>query len=282
MKLCTDILQQLTADWPIGPVQQPPVPPSVEVRATAAAEDTEPDAAPLKEAWQLLHSRSLDGDPIVAIWLRGLCPRGVNIVLGVGLTLTGYRRMLGLIECYPENVSTLVSFVRSLSDRGLSAAKGLLCVLPSGTGLQSAVQEVFGPKVVIQRCLNTLLDHVTCGLPEDLIPVYRHRLRLAWNGYDALEAERVLTHIHQNLVRVNRPAAKVLAEGLEQSLTVQRTGMLLRLDRGLRVMHFMNAIGRSLQTPASVVFQRRERMALALLEHEAQLRRVAYSASVCL
>ena len=83
---------------------------------------------------------------------------------------------------------------------------------------------------------------------------------------------------HQDLVRVNRSAAKALAEGLEQSLTVQRTGMLLRLDRGLRVMHFMNAIGRSLRTPASAVFQRRERMALALLEHEAQLRRVAHAA----
>ena len=43
-------------------------------------------------------------------------------------------------------------------------------------------------------------------------------------------------------------------------------------------MRFMNAISRRLQTPASAVFQRREQMALALLEHEAQLRRVAHAA----
>lgn len=278
MKLCTHILQQLTTDWPIPAAQQQAVLPRVEVQTTAAAQDTKPDAAQLNEAWQVLHARSLEDDPIVAIWLRGLCPRGVSIVLGVGLTLTGYRRMLGLVECYPEKVSALTSFVRSLSDRGLSAANGLLCVLPSSTGLESAVRQVLGPKVVIQRCLNTLLDQVTCGLAEDLIPVYRNRLRQAWNGFDACAAERALKHIHQDLTRINRSAAKVLWEGLEQSLTLQRTGMLLKLDRGLRGMHFMHAIDRRLQTPASAVFQRRERMALALLEHEVQLRRVAHAA----
>ena len=278
MKLCTHILQQLTTDWPIPVAHQQSAPPPVVIKASAAAQDTKPDSAQLNEAWQLLHSRSLQDDPIVAIWLRGLCPRGVNIVLGAGLTITGYRRILGLVACYPENVSALASFVQSLSDRGLSAASGLLCVLPSSTGLQSAVRQVFGPRVAIQRCLNTLLDQVTCGLPEDLVPVYRNRLRQAWNGFDAREAERALTRIHQDLTRVNRSAAKVLWEGLEQSLTIQRTGMLLKLDRGLRVMRFMDAIGRRLQAPASAVFQQREQMALALLEHEAQLRRVAHAA----
>ena len=161
MKLCTHILQQLTTDWPIPAAHQQPVPPPVVIKASAAAQDTKPDSAQLNEAWQLLHSRSLQDDPIVAIWLRGLCPRGVSIVLGAGLTITGYRRILGLVACYPENVSALTSFVQSLSDRGLSAADGLLCVLPSSTGLQSAVRQVFGARVAIQRCLNTLLDQVT-------------------------------------------------------------------------------------------------------------------------
>ena len=43
-------------------------------------------------------------------------------------------------------------------------------------------------------------------------------------------------------------------------------------------MRFMDAISRRLQTPASAVFQQHEQMALALLEHEAQLRRVAHAA----
>ena len=211
MKLCTHILQQLTTDWPIPVAHQQSAPPPVVIKASAAAQDTKPDSAQLNEAWQLLHSRSLQDDPIVAIWLRGLCPRGVNIVLGAGLTITGYRRILGLVACYPENVSALASFVQSLSDRGLSAASGLLCVLPSSTGLQSAVRQVFGPRVAIQRCLNTLLDQVTCGLPEDLVPVYRNRLRQAWNGFDAREVESLLqdllhrgfTHTDKLLVQVD-------------------------------------------------------------------------------
>ena len=81
MKLCTHILQQLTTDWPIPAAQQQPAPPPVVIKASAAAQDTKPDSAQLNEAWQLLHSRSLQDDPIVAIWLRGLCPRGVSIVL---------------------------------------------------------------------------------------------------------------------------------------------------------------------------------------------------------
>ena len=67
MKLCTQILQQLTTDWPVPTAQQQAVLPPVSVQAPAAAQDTKPDSAQLNEAWQVLRSRSLGNDPIVAI-----------------------------------------------------------------------------------------------------------------------------------------------------------------------------------------------------------------------
>ena len=42
-------------------------------------------------------------------------------------------------------------------------------------------------------------------------------------------------------------------------------------------MHGLHAVGRTLVVPASAVFQCMERMALALLEQEAGLRRVAHA-----
>ena len=140
------------------------------------------------------------------------------------------------------------------------------------------MRQVFGAKVAIQRCLNSLLDQITCGLPEDLVPVYRNRLRQAWNGFDAREAERALTRIHQDLTRVKSVRSEGFMGGPGAISDDSTHGHAAQARPGLRVMRFMDAISRRLQTRPSAVFQQREQMALALLEHEAHLRRVAHAA----
>ena len=72
--------------------------------------------------------------------------------------------------------------------------------------------------------------------------------------------------IHADLKRVNRSAAQVLLEGLGETFTMQRTGLLLRVECGLRVLNSVRTLGQKLQ---SSVRQRLGRIALALLELEA-------------
>lgn len=136
---------------------------------------------------------------------------------------------------------------------------------------------MFGPRIAIQRCLNAKLAHVTGGLSDPVRGDYRSRLRQVWQLSDANKAEAALMDIHAELKHINRSAANALLEGLQETLTIQRTGQLLKADRGLRVLHGLHAVGRTLVVPASAVFQCMECMALALLEQEAGLRRVAHA-----
>ena len=145
--------------------------------------------------------------------------------------------------------------------------------------MQGAVETTLGPRVAIQRCLSTKLRQVINGLPEASQAVFRSRLRQAWQLVDATRAETALMEIHADLQRVNRSAAHVLLEGLQETLTIQRTGLLLTVDRGLRVLHSVDTLGQKLQScvPPGSVRQRLGRIALALLELEVGLRRMAFA-----
>lgn len=277
-----DVIRLLADELLSKPVVQPAaresIAPAPPVEAVAEPTAVPEDADRLNAALTLLQTRSLAEDPVVALWLGGVQLRGVHIVLCTGVTLLGYRRMLDFVACAPEDVPCLTKFLQRLVARGLSADEGLLCILPSGTGLQIAVRSVFGPRIAIQRCLNAKLAHVTGGLSDQVHGDYRSRLRQAWQLADVNKAEAALMDIHADLKRINRSAGHALLEGLQETLTIQRTGQLLKTDKGLRVMHSLDSVGRTLVVPASAVFQRMERMALTLLEQEAGMRRVAHAA----
>ena len=247
--------------------------------APERAEVAPDDGVRFDEAWEYLQTRSLSDEAVVALWLKSLYVIGVRLTLCVGVTLSGHRRILGLVACAPEDVARLQEFLQSLVTRGLCVDAGLLCIVASGTGMQGAVETTLGPRVAIQRCLSTKLRQVINGLPEASQAVFRSRLRQAWQLLDATRAETALMEIHADLQRVNRSAAHVLLEGLQETLTIQRTGLLLTVDRGLRVLHSVDTLGQKLQScvPPGSVRQRLGRIALALLELEVGLRRMAFA-----
>lgn len=60
---------------------------------------------------------------------------------------------------------------------GLSAEKGLLCILSSGTGKRP--RSVLGSRVAIQYCLRTKLDQTISALPDVVQGAYRSASGLA-------------------------------------------------------------------------------------------------------
>ena len=265
----------LFTDEPPPQAPSPPIDPVPEVPQPVPIEPPASDSS-LQAAQQLLQARNLADEQVLVVWLRGLYVLGLRLVLCAGVSMTGHRRILGLVESSPENVRTLHAFLQDLKARGLTAKHGLLWVLPSGTGLQRAVRAVWGPQVPIQRCLTTKLYDVVGGLPLEEMILYRHRLRQAWHGPDAVQAEAMLREIHSDLLRVNRSAAHVLMEGLPETLTVQRTGLLHKVDRRLRVTTFVASVGQRLRPPSGALDQRMARICVALLECETRFRRVSH------
>ena len=63
-----------------------------------------------------------------------------------------------------------------------------------------------------------MLNH----LPEEQQPFIEQKLIAAWNMAGYAEALRALDRIHDELERINPSAARSLAEGLEETLTIHR------------------------------------------------------------
>ncbi len=103
----------------------------------------------------------------------------------------------------------------ALSTRELGS--GMRVTLPGNVALQSAVSSVWGPRVSVQRCLNTVMEEALTGLDPDEAMQFRHRLQPAWQQWDASSAQTSLQQITDDLTKVNR--GQVLDHALDHAST---------------------------------------------------------------
>ena len=82
----------------------------------------------------------------------------------------------------------------------------------------------------IWECHLQRLNH----LPDEHQPFIEQKLIAAWNMAGYAEARRALDRIHEELEAINPSAARSLAEGLEETLTIHR----LRVPAKLRLTLF--------------------------------------------
>jgi len=66
------------------------------------------------------------------------------MVLALGITTTGEKRLLGFVQPGTENEKVCAAFLRELVERGLRYEQGLLCIIDGSKGLRKAVVSVFG------------------------------------------------------------------------------------------------------------------------------------------
>jgi putative transposase len=109
-----------------------------------------------------------------------------------------------------------------LTGRGLDFTQPRLYVLDGAKALQAAVKNHAGESALIQRCQvhkrRNVLDH----LSEDHKSLVAMKMNAAYamESYDA--AKQALQGLHRELMDLNPSAARSLAEGMEETLTVHR------------------------------------------------------------
>ena len=109
--------------------------------------------------------------------------------------------------------------------RGLDVDRMRLWVIDGGKALRKAIVQTFGQRALIQRCQvhkrRNVLDHVTA----DDRPIVAKKLNAAYALEDYAAAKQALDGLHRELMHLNPSAARSLAEGLEETLTVHRLHM---------------------------------------------------------
>jgi len=229
---------------------------------------------------QALQERDLSELDLVAVFLDGKTFADMTMVVAVGITLTGEKRVLGFVETGTENESVLTPFLQALCDRGLNLAQGLLVIIDGGKGLRAAVRHAFGASALVQRCQWHKRENVVRYLPKGEQATWRTRLQRAYQRPTYAEAQTALHRLQTELAARNQSAARSLAEGLEETLTLHRLGVFALLGLSFKTTNCLESINALVEERCAKVdrwtnsHQRQRWLATALLDIEPRLRKV--------
>jgi putative transposase len=236
----------------------------------------EASAAQLKQ----FQERDLSAEKFVALLLDGKTFAEATMVVAMGVGASGEKRFLGFVETHTENEKVLSPFLRSLLERGLDLCGGLLVVIDGGKGLRAAVRQVFQKRAVVQRCVWHKRENVVSYLPKSEQASWRARLQRAWERPTYAEAKAALSTLQRELEQRNQSAAASLAEGLEETLTLQRLGVYELLGQSFKTTNAIESVNALVEERCAKVDhwkssnQRHRWLAAALLDIEPRLRRV--------
>jgi len=227
-----------------------------------------------------LQERDLSELDLLAIFLDGKTFADMTMVIAVGITLTGEKHVLGFVETGTENEAVLTPFLQELEERGLTSSQGLLVIIDGGKGLRAAVRQAFGTSALVQRCQWHKRENVVRHLPKGEQATWRRRLQRAYQRPTYAEAKAALTRLQTELEDRNQSAARSLAEGLEETLTLHRLGVFALLGLSFKTTNCLESINALVEERCAKVDrwrnsnQRQRWLATALLDIEPRLRRV--------
>jgi transposase-like protein len=177
--------------------------------------------------------RELSALQLCAIFIDGIQFKGHHLVVALGLDLTGRKHILGLREGATENSEVCMGLLEDMARRGLAADRDYLFVLDGAKALRSAITRMYGSNVAIQRCQQHKRRNVRDHLPVEHQEAIDARIRAAYNMKTYEQAKQSLELTVKYLERLNPSAAASLREGLEETLTVHKLGIVDLLRKTL-------------------------------------------------
>jgi putative transposase len=224
--------------------------------------------------------RDLSSERYVALFIDGKTFAEDTMVIALGVTEGGEKRPLGFVQTETENQTAMADFLRELLGRGLEISEGILVVIDGSKGLRAAVRKVFSKRAVVQRCMWHKRENVLGYLPKQQQGWWRRRLQRAYDRPTYTEASTELKRIHRELEQVNQSAARSLAEGLEETLTLHRLGVYSVLGQSFKTTNCIESINALVEERCAKVdswrnsSQKHRWLAVTLLDVEDRLRRV--------
>lgn len=127
----------------------------------------EQSAEVLKE----FETRRLDQQKNCALLLDGKCLQGRQIIIAMGVTVTGKKVVLAITESVGENAAAVKSLLEDIIQRGFAFEDRLLVIMDGAKGLRAAVNETFGDLAVVQRCQMHKRENVTGHIKKKRTPI---------------------------------------------------------------------------------------------------------------
>jgi transposase-like protein len=229
---------------------------------------------------QELLERRLDAYDFVALFLDGKTFSQDEMIIALGITLSGEKVIVGFLQTGTENERVCSAFLQSLLERGLRIDQGLLCITDGAKGLHKAIQKVFGSFALLQRCQWHKRENVVSYLPTSQQALWRRKLQVAYEKPTYTEAQAALQRCRQELHLLNMSAVASLDEGMEETLTLHRLGVFPSLGLSLKTTNCLESLISQVEQRTGKVDrwrnseQKQRWVASALLDIEPKLRRI--------
>jgi putative transposase len=169
-----------------------------------------------------LMERRLDKKKFCALMIDATPFEGQQMVAALGIGCDGSKMILGIRQGATENATVVCELLSDLMNRGLDFTAPLLYVLDGGQALHAAVRRHAGDAAPIQRCQVHKRRHVLDHLADDQKDAVARKMNAAYVLEEYEPAKQALDALHRELMPLNPSAARSLAEGMEETLTVHR------------------------------------------------------------
>jgi putative transposase len=178
-----------------------------------------------------LMERRLDKVRLCALMIDATPFQGQQMVAALGIAEDGRKTILGIRQGATENATVTGELLSELVERGLDFSQPRLYILDGGKALSAAVKKHAGESAAIQRCQvhkrRNVLDHLT----DEQRPLAAKQLHAAYALEDYDAAKKALEQLHRELMDLNPSAARSLAEGMEETLTMHRLHLPMQLRK---------------------------------------------------
>ena len=198
------------------------------------------------KALEEFENRDISQHDIIALIIDGKSLFKQGIIVCMGVTIKGEKIVLGFIQSTTENSRAIKQLLKGLIKRGLNFYKGILAVSDGSKGIKKAINEVFGKYCVHQRCMWHKRENVISYLGEQDQEKYRKKLQKAYRESNYKTAKGMLLKIRDELKELNIHAARSLEEGLEETLTLHRLGLIEKLGASLGTTNCIESLNSQL------------------------------------
>jgi len=190
--------------------------------------------------------RDISGKDIVVLLIDGKSIRKEEIIICLGITIEGEKVVLGFVQSNTENNRAIKQLFRQLINRGLDYRKGLLIVSDGSKGIKKAIEETFGKYYIHQRCQWHKREDVVSYLRVEDQDRYRRKLQRAYKEPDYRKAKAILLEIRDELKQINLSASRSVEEGLEETLTLHKLGLVEKLGASLGTTNCIESLNSQL------------------------------------
>jgi transposase-like protein len=232
-----------------------------------------------EEKMRELAERRFDDKTILVVYIDGVRFGDWHVVVAVGVDETGCKHVLGLREGSTENATVVTALLTDLVERGVRADRHRLFIIDGSKALRTAIHEVYGSTMPIQRCRSHKERNVQDHLPKEQRPQVASAMKAAWK-MNADEGKRKLNDLARWLEREHPSAAASLREGLDEMFTINRLNLSPSLRRCLGTTNIIeSSFSGTVSRTRRVTYWRNGAMvarwaAAALLDTETRYKRI--------